>query len=321
VSVILVTDRESEVAVPAMRAGVRDVVSASAEPADLREALDRAASNLAIPTAEAAAAPGTGPVNQSQVGTVITVASPKGGVGKTTVATNLAVGIAQRVPQGAVLVDLDVHFGDVASALNLTPEYTLPDIAHGPAARDSLAVKTYLTRHETGLFVVPGSNSPAASDTVTPSDVHALIDTLRTQFAYVIVDTSPGLAEHTLAAFDRTSVLVLVTSLDVPGVRGLRVELDTLSDLGLHTGSRHIVLNFNDAHRGLSVADVEATIRAKVDVVVPQSNLVPLSVNQGIPLLQSGGRDPVTKHLQSLVDAIVPPSKAPRGLFGRRVRS
>ena len=121
------------------------------------------------------------------------MASPKGGVGKTTVSTNLAVGLAQRLPQSTVLVDLDVHFGDVASALNVTPEFTLPDMAHGPASRDPLALKSYLHLHQTGLYVVPGSESPAAADAVTSKDITQLLDTLAQQFKYVVVDTAPGL--------------------------------------------------------------------------------------------------------------------------------
>lgn len=320
VATILVSSRASELALPALRAGVRDLITPDIPAAELRLTLDRAAQLIAPqapqhPDQVAPSAP-------EQEGRVIAVASPKGGVGKTTVATNLAVGLAALAPQATVLVDLDVHFGDVATALNLTPEHTLPEFARSSASRDALALKTFLTRHETGLYVVPGSDDPAAADAVTPEDVSRLLTLLKTQFAYVVVDTAPGLSEHTLAVLDETDTLVLVTSLDVPGVRGLRKELDTLSQLHMKVGAQHVVLNFTEASRGLSVADVEATIRTRVDVVLPQSSVVPLSVNQGIPLLQSGGRDPVTQRLRKLVQ-LVAPDAAPtprRALFGRRAR-
>ncbi len=314
IAVVLVTPEPHRLAIEALRAGVRDVVAPTAGPAELRSALDRA---VAVrPTG----APTAMPEEPTEHGRLVAVASPKGGVGKTTVATNLAVGLAKRFPNQVVLVDLDVHFGDVASALNLAPEYSLPDIAKGSISRDTIAVKSYLTSHETGLLVVPGSDSPAAADAVTADDAGALLAMLRGQFAFVVVDTAPGLSEHTLAVLDHADTLVLVTSLDVPGVRGLRKELDTLSQLRIVPGQKFVVLNFNDASRGLSVADVEATIRSTVDVVLPQSNAVPLSVNQGVPLLQSAGRDPVTRQLDRLVDLVAPPAEpAPRrGLFGRR---
>lgn len=320
VNVILVSDQVAHLGLRALRAGVRDVLDIDATPGEIREAIDRAAAF--VQTTPVPPITHQGPHHR---GRVIAVASPKGGVGKTTVATNLAVGIARRFPQSTVLVDLDLHFGDVASGLNLNPEYSLPDVTQGPASRDSMALKTLLTLHETGLYVIPGSESPAAADSVTPASVTHLLDTLASQFAFVVVDTAPGLSEHTLAVLDTTDTLVLVTSLDVPGVRGLRKELDTLSDLGMLMGSRKVVLNFFEQTRGLTVADVEATIRTKVDVVLPQSSVVPISVNQGIPLLQSEAREPVTKALHTLVDHVAPlpqtePAKGRLFGFGRRAK-
>ncbi|MBN9104426.1 MAG: AAA family ATPase [Propionibacteriaceae bacterium] len=300
VPVVLVTDRANELGLAAMRAGVRDIVHPMAPLEEMKQALERAASHAASegpqPGAPGAAAP--------QRGKVVTVASPKGGVGKTTVSTNLAVGLAMREPNSTVLVDLDIHFGDVATALNVAPEFTLPDMAHGPASRDSVALKSYLTQHQTGLFVVPGSDSPAAADAVSPKEAGNLLNMLADQFKFVVVDTSPGLSEHTLSVLDQTDILVLVTSLDVPGVRGLRKELDTLRDISIVLDSRAVVLNFMHPSRGISVADVEASIGRKVDLQLPQSNAVPISVNQGKPLLQQGSRDPVAKQLKALVDLV-----------------
>jgi pilus assembly protein CpaE len=305
IPVILVSDRAAEIGLAAMRSGVRDIVHPMAPLEEMKQALERAASHA---TPEGAQPGSTGAAPQR--GKVVTVASPKGGVGKTTVSTNLAVGLALKEPNSVVLVDLDIHFGDVGSALNISPEFTLPDMAHGPASRDSVALKSYLTQHQTGLFVVPGSDSPAAADAVTPKEIANLLNMLASQFKYVVVDTAPGLSEHTLSVLDLTDILVLVTSLDVPGVRGLRKELDTLRDISIVLDSRAVVLNFMHPSRGLSVADVEASIGRKVDFVVPQSNAVPISTNQGIPLVQSGSKDPVAKQLKALVDRVAAGEKA-----------
>lgn len=309
---VLISDQAASISLAAMRAGARDILSPSATAGDYAAAIERALRSTARPDPDAKAG--------GQPGRVITVASAKGGVGKTTVATNLAVGLALLEPESTVIVDLDVQFGDVASALNLTAEYSLPDAARGATSGDALTLKTLLARHETGLYVVPGSDSPAESDTVTASAAAALIQLLSGSFHYVVIDTSPGLTDHTLAALDMTTDLVLVTSLDVPGVRGLRMELNTLAQLGVVTGTRHVVLNFNEPARGLSVADVEATINTTVDLALPPSITVPLSVNQGVPLLQSRGNDRVTKQLANLVERIAgrPQERARRGLFGRR---
>lgn len=309
-SVVLITDDAAGLALAAMRAGVRDMVPSDADADEFKSVIDR--------NRRVAAVLGEGTDHRGQI---VTVASPKGGVGKTTVATNLAVGLAQLAPDRVVLVDLDIHFGDVASALNLTPTYSLPDAARPAASGDVLALKSYLTRHETGLWVVPGSDSPAAADGVTPESAGTLLRALSESFDFVVVDTAPGLSEHTLAALDLTSELVLVTALDVPGVRGLRKEIETLSQLALLLEARHVVINFADPSRGLSIADVEATINAKVDIALPSATIVPVSVNQGVPLLQTRGKDPLTRQLAALVDRVAKrPERAGAkpGLFGRR---
>jgi pilus assembly protein CpaE len=308
ISVILVGEPAPEVSRAAMRAGVRDILHPAASVSDIRQVLDQAF-QAAMDRAALAEGINGGPSEQekeSATGRVVTVVSPKGGVGKTTVATNLAVGLARTAPHSTVLVDLDIQFGDVASALDLEPEYSLPDTVQGPASRDAIVLKTFLTQHSTGLYVICGARTPAESDAITAADVGQLVKMLASEFRYVVVDTAPGLSDHTLAAMDLTTDLILLTSMDVPGVRGLRKELDALNQLGLVPPSRTVVLNFADTRAGLSVADVEATIGTRVDVRLPRSKAISTSVNQGLPLLQSGARDPMTKQLRLLVNRLTP---------------
>ncbi len=297
ISVLLVARPEPQLLHAAMRAGIRDLLDPASDAAEIRAALERAAS------AAAGRRRVLRPVEDTAryTGRVITVASPKGGVGKTTIATNLAIGLTSSAPQSTVLVDLDVQFGDVASALGLTPEYTLPDAVRGPASQDTMVLKTFLTQHPSGLYAVCGSESPAAGDTVTGEDVGRLLALLAREFRYVVVDTAPGLSEQTLAALDRASDVVMLSSMDVPGVRGLRKELDVLRELCMIPAGRHVVMNFADPKGGLSVRDVELAIGAGVDVVLPRSAAVPASTNQGVPLLESGRKDPMTKELRRLV--------------------
>ncbi|MGY1813066.1 AAA family ATPase [Blastococcus sp. SYSU D00820] len=297
ISLVLVAEPTPQLWQAAMRAGVRDLLRPAADPAELRAAIERAGAAAAgrrrvlRPPTETA----------RYTGRVLTVASPKGGVGKTTVATNLAIGLTAAAPQSTVLVDLDVQFGDVASALGLTPEYSLPDAVHGPASEDTMVLKTFLTQHPSGLFAVCGADSPAAGDLVTADDVTRLLAALAREFRYVVVDTAPGLSEQTLAALDRATDVVMLSSMDVPGVRGLRKELDVLRELCMIPAGRHVVMNFADARGGLSVRDVETAIGIGIDVVLPRSSAVPASTNAGVPLLQAGTRDPMAKELRRLV--------------------
>jgi pilus assembly protein CpaE len=297
IAVVLMADPSPEMWQAAMRAGIRDLIAPDAEVAEIHAAVERAGLAAAgrrrvlRPTAE----------TDRYTGRVITIASPKGGVGKTTVSTNLAIGLTAAAPQSTVLVDLDVQFGDCASALGLAPEYTLPDVVHGAASEDTMVLKTFLTQHPSGLFAVCGSESPAAGDTVTGEDVSRLLGSLAREFRYVVVDTAPGLSEQTLAALDRATDVVMLTSMDVPGVRGLRKELDVLRELTMIPAGRHVVMNFHDSRGGLSVRDVELAIGTGVDVVLPRSKHVPASTNQGVPILQSHRRDPMAREMQRLV--------------------
>ena len=308
-SVVVVGPSDPDLWVAAMRSGVRDVLSPDAGPDDVVAVLGR--------SAERARALAT-TVEVGSDHRVIVVASAKGGVGKTTVSTNLAVGLARSGTGSTVIVDLDLQFGDVASALALVPEYTLPDTVHGAASSDPLVLKTFLTRHPSGLFVVAGSDSPAAGDAVTSEQVARLVETLRQEFQYVVLDTAPGLSDHTLTVLEKATDLVLLSGADVPGVRGLRKELDVLTELNLVPARRHTLLNMWDSDSALSMKDIETTIGAPLDIVLPRSSAVPLSTNTGVPLLQAGGRDPVAKGLQTLLDRFLPPAAPARtGLFGR----
>ena len=310
IAVVLMAEPSPQMWQAAMRAGIRDLLDPAAGVDEIRAAVERAAQAAAgrrrvlRPAAE----------TERYTGRVITIASPKGGVGKTTVSTNLAIGLTASAPQSTVLVDLDVQFGDVASALSLVPEYTLPDAVHGPASEDTMVLKTFLTQHPSGLFAVCGAESPAAGDTVSGEDVSRLLASLAREFRYVVVDTAPGLSEQTLAALDRASDVVMLTSMDVPGVRGLRKELDVLRELCMIPAGRHVVMNFADPRGGLSVRDVELAIGTGVDVVLPRSKAVPASTNQGVPILASSKRDPMAKEMQRLVSrfAATPLMKAGR---------
>ena len=305
ISIVLVSDLGLEIGLEAMRAGVRDILHPDMDLSEIRTVLDRASEAAHARALEPEVLEGV-TANFAPAGRVISVVSPKGGVGKTTVATNLAVGLARTARNSTVLVDLDVQFGDVGSALNLDPEHTLPDTLRGPATRDTMVLKTFLTLHETGLYVICGAKSPAAADGITGPEISHLLRMLASEFQYVVVDTAPGLSEHVLAVMDESDDLVLVTSMDVPGVRGLRKELDALADLKMVANSRCVVLNFVTNRSGLSIADVEATLGTAVDLVLPRSKGAPGSVNRGVPLLQSGLRDPMTTELRRLVSRFAP---------------
>ena len=138
---------------------------------------------------------------QPHAGKVIVVISPKGGSGKTAVSSNLAVALAQRHPGRVVAVDLDVQFGDLGTALSLTPEHTLAQLAR-TSQIDATTVKLFLTPYEHGLYVLAGANDPVDADSIGHAHVSAVLPLLAQNFDYVVVDTPAGLDERTLAAIE-----------------------------------------------------------------------------------------------------------------------
>lgn len=299
--ILMITDQVETISLRAMRAGVSDLLPSTADADQVSQALGEA-KRLAEKLA-------TRPVNTDDgepTGRVITVVSPKGGAGKTTVATNLAVALASAVPNSTVIVDLDLQFGDVATALNISPQHYLPDALQSAASGDTIALKTRLTLHDTGLYVLPAPEDPAAADTITSGQISQLLQLLSREFAFVVVDTSPGLTDHTLGALDQTTDPLLLTTLSVPGVSGLRKVVDTLSVLQMFTNHYHLVVNFADSAHGVSREDVDETLGIDVQTAIPVSKGAPASLNVGVPLMQARVRDPLVKALVPLANTLLP---------------
>jgi pilus assembly protein CpaE len=300
-TVLLVGEPDPEFILQAMRAGVRDILSPSADPAQLRVLLERACQSFAsrhrVEQPNQAGNPR---------GTVIGVFSPKGGVGKTTIATNIAVGLGKIAPMSVVIVDLDLQFGDVASGLYLNPEHTVTDAVSPAASQDTLVLKAFLTVHPSSIYALCAPVSPVEADHITPEQITRLLEQLADEFQYVVVDTAPGLPEIGLAAMEACTDVVWVSAMDIPSVRGLRSGLDILRQLDILPEGRHVVLNMADAKCGLSVQDVESTIGAPVDVSVPRSRAVAFSTNRGVPVLQEAKKDPAVKGLSQLVERFSP---------------
>ncbi|YCH07713.1 AAA family ATPase [Arthrobacter sp. alpha11c] len=304
-SVLLVAEPQPDFILQAMRSGIRDIMSPSADMAEIRVTLERACQSFATRQRTSEPKPAGAPK-----GLVIGVFSPKGGVGKTTIATNIAVGLGKIAPMSVVIVDLDLQFGDVASGLYLNPEHTVTDAVTPSASQDSLVLKAFLTVHPASIYALCAPKNPVEADEITPEQVGRLLEQLAEEFQYVVVDTAPGLPEIGLAALEQCTDAVWVSAMDVPSVRGLRSGLDILRKLNLLPETRHVVLNMADSKSGLSVQDVESTVGAPVDVSIPRSKAVALSTNRGIPVLQQGAKDPAIKGLNHLVERFNPAWRA-----------
>jgi len=301
VGVVIVAEPSPALLRSALRAGARDVIAPDSPDSELRESFDLVLGSV---THRKEKLEGRSDV-VTHTTRVITVLCPKGGAGKTTVATNLAVGLAQRAPGRVLIVDLDLQFGDIASALQLTPDHTMSDAVLAPKL-DATTLKVFLTPHHDDLYALCAPMSPVEADAIDAPDVQRVLHLLAASFDYVVVDTSSGLDECALAALEASTDLVLLSAPDVPCVRGARKEIDALEQLTTPGQRWHFVLNRSDARTGLRIEDIESTIGQRVDVAVPESRAVSIALNQGRAILESEPRSAPSQAFLALVDRIAP---------------
>jgi pilus assembly protein CpaE len=202
-----------------------------------------------------------------------------------------------------VAVDLDVQFGDLTTVLSVTPEHTLAELARATRV-DATTVKVFLTPFES-LFVLAGAKNPAEADSIRDNHISAVLPLLAQNFDYVVVDTSAGLEERTLAAIECATDLLLVSSLDVASIRSMRKALDALDTIGVKA-ARQLILNRADAKVGLTPSDAEEAIGMNIACSIASSREIPLSMNLGTPVVISEPRSTVAKQLQQLTQQYAP---------------
>jgi pilus assembly protein CpaE len=323
VSVLLVRQQESgELLRQAMQVGVKNVLSSAADKTAVRTATARA---LEIARTLRGRLGGGAPTDNGEgraPGRVVTVFSSKGGCGKTFLSTNLAVALSQGGAEVA-LVDLDLHFGDVAIMLHLFPTHTIYDATQNPGL-DAMSLKSFLTRHDSGIWTLVAPTEPTIADTIHPGSIGTILKLLRSAFDYVVIDTPPAFSEPVLAAFDESDWLVMLATLDVPSIKNLRLTLQTMELLHFPKNRIRVVVNRADSKVGLRMPDVEKLLSSPVDTTIPSSRSVPLSVNKGSPIMLEEPKGPVAESIRRVAAQLVErePSgrtkqKQRRSLFAR----
>jgi pilus assembly protein CpaE len=323
ISVLLVRRQESgELLRQALRVGVKDVLSSASDETAVRTAAARA---IEIARTLRGRLGGGAPTDAGEgkaPGRVVTVFSSKGGCGKTFLSTNLAVALGRSGAEVA-LVDLDLHFGDVAIMLHLFPSHTIHDAAQSPGL-DALSLKSFLTRHDSGVWALVAPTEPTIADTINPGSIGNILKLLRSAFDYVVIDTPPAFSEPVLAAFDESDWLVMLATLDVPSIKNLRLTLQTMELLHFPKARIRVVVNRADSKVGLRLPDVEKLLSSPVDTTIPSSRSVPLSVNKGSPIMLEDPKGPVADSIRRVAAQLTerqpqgrPKQKVRRSMFAR----
>jgi pilus assembly protein CpaE len=247
-------------------------------------------------------------------GRIITVFSPKGGTGKTVIATNLAAALAKENERRTLLLDLDLQFGDAAIMLGLEPEKTIFDLVNAPGELDPDKLEGYTTRHKAGLDILPAPLRPEDAELVTEAKLGRLIEVARACYDAIVVDTSPFFHGPMLATLDRTDELLLVCSLDVPTLKNVRLALGTLEMLSFPQGRVRIVLNRANSKVGMKQREVEAALEHKVRWEVPSDRAVPISVNKGAPAVIAESGADFSRAITTMAKEVFPTEESKRGL-------
>jgi pilus assembly protein CpaE len=240
---------------------------------------------------------------EKPTGRMITVFSTKGGVGKSLMATNVAVSLSEQ-GNTVCIVDLDVNNGDIAIMLQLTPMRTLNDLAAFHGDMDVDVIETLVTPWSKTLGVVAAPVHLDAPDQATTEDVGKLLDLLVRVYDYVVVDTSGVFDDFALAALDRTDTLVLVGTLDIPALKGLKLATQTLDLLNFPREKWRFVLNRADAKVGLSSDEYESTLGLKADCTLVSSREVLAAVNRGEPLVKAYSSHANSKAIKAFAHSI-----------------
>jgi pilus assembly protein CpaE len=243
------------------------------------------------------------------LGQVVTVASATGGCGKTFMATNLGYFLARHSGKKVCVVDLDLQFGEVSTALRLKPRFTIYDaLQRDDSEEGDLAhhIVEYLVPHETGMYVLAAPKDPSEADRINPPDVTRIIQAARAHYDYVVVDTPSALTEIVLAAFEGSERLFVMATLDLPSVRNLGVFLTTLEKLKIPTDNIRLILNKAEADVGIEISQVEKLFPQGFEAVLPYAKEVSRSINLGMPVLASSPNAEVSRNMVPPMAALLP---------------
>ena len=244
-------------------------------------------------------------------GVVVSLFSPKGGVGRTTIAVNLAVAAAT-LGKRVALVDAAFQFGDVGVLLNMNPRNkSIADLAAELDSGEPESLDTFMVNHSSGIRVLLAPPKPEQAELIGPASVRKVIERLRGDHDLVVVDCPATFNESTIAVLDESDLVLTLLTLEITSVKNMRLFLEVAEQLGYAKDKIRLLLNRADSTLGIRVADVEHSIGRKVDhTVVSDGRSVVYALNRGVPFFLSNREAQVSQDILRLAQAVV--GSAPR---------
>jgi pilus assembly protein CpaE len=283
-----------------LTASIRQVYSREQEKAI------RIAASAPVVTADAGGGGSTATSGEDGEGRVIAIFSPKGGVGRTTIAVNLAVAAATELGRSVVLMDGSFQFGDVGVLLNLNPKNkSIVDLVPELEQGEPESIDTFVINHSSGVRVLLAPPSPEMAELITPSGVKRVIEALRRKHDLVIIDCTSWFNDTTLAILDAADAVLTILSLEITSIKNMRLFLEVADQLGYEQNKIKLVLNRADSTLGIRVADVENSIGRKVDhTIVSDGRSVVYALNRGVPFFLSNREAQVSQDILRLASVV-----------------
>jgi pilus assembly protein CpaE len=230
-------------------------------------------------------------------GKVISIFSPKGGVGCSTLAINLAIAIHKETSAKVGLVDASLQFGDIAVLLNVQGRRTIADLAsYSNNDLETDLIDTVMVAHNSGIKALLAPPRPEMADLVTAEVLVNVLDKMQHMFDVIIIDMYSSLEDTVLNVLDASDIVVLVTTPEIPAIKSARLFFEVTEALEYPPAKTQLILNKAVRQGGIRAADIEASIKHKVVAQLPlEEKVVTTAVNQGVPYVLSGGNNPLAQ--------------------------
>ena len=293
--IIVVSQRtDGQMILRTMRAGAREFLNSPVQIDELVGALNRVGSSR-----EGGA--------RSASSSIIAVAGSSGGVGTTSIAINLAVALAQNPDRSVALIDMDLALGDADVFLDMIPDYTLLDVAQNISRLDLALLRKSLTKHETGVYLLPRPVQIEDTSSITTEDFRRVLGLLKASFSHLVIDLSKSYSRLDIAALQAAQHILLLTQLDLPCLRNV-VRL--LSSLEVYEGVNEkikIVVNRAGLDKTqISSSKAEETIDREIFWRIPNNySVISECRNNGVPLIQQAPKAAITHSISELAEKLI----------------
>jgi len=243
---------------------------------------------------------------EQKAGKVITLFSTKGGVGKTVLATNLALALASTYKLKVAILDFDLQFGDVSICLDVSPKASVADVVTDIDHLDEDVLSRYMVAYNDYLHILPAPFQPEMAEKITAQHLISIINLLKKMYQYIIIDTAPAFDDKTLTAMDFSDYVFVVSLPDLTTTKNVKLSLKTLGTLGYSQENIKLVMNRFNSMGALDINEIEESLQHQFTITLPNDSEVVLSsVNKGTPFVLSNPDSQIARALFTLAKSIV----------------